>query len=111
MRVVSRRGMMERVHFVAPDADRLGGEVRNFLKYVNGGGNDLPWLVRAAIAHLWFVAIHPFDDGNGRLTRTLTDMLLTRADGMPHRFYSMSAEILLNRNEYYTVLENTTTKM
>ena len=61
------------------------------------------------VAHLWFVAIHPFDDGNGRLTRTITDMLLARADGMSHRFYSMSAEILRERKSYYEVLEKTTT--
>lgn len=59
-------------------------------------------------SHLWFVAIHPFDDGNGRLTRTITDMLLTKADGMPHRFYSMSAEILKERKGYYDILEKTT---
>lgn len=63
----------------------------------------------AAVAHLWFVAIHPFDDGNGRLTRTITDMLLARADGMSHRFYSMSAEIMRERKSYYEVLEKTTT--
>ena len=64
--------------------------------------------MKAAIAHLWFVAIHPFDDGNGRLTRTITDMLLARADGIPHRYYSMSAEILRNKNGYYDALESTT---
>ena len=65
-------------------------------------------MLKAAVAHLWFVAIHPFDDGNGRLARTITDMLLAKADGMPHRFYSMSAEILRERKAYYEILEKTT---
>ena len=66
-------------------------------------------ILKAAVAHLWFVAIHPFDDGNGRITRTITDMLLAKADGMPHRFYSMSAEILRERKGYYAALEKVTT--
>jgi Fic family protein len=79
-----------------------------FLDWVNGEQNIDP-ILKAAIAHLWFVAIHPFDDGNGRITRTITDMLLAKADGMPHRFYSMSAEILRDRKGYYDALEKTTT--
>lgn len=63
--------------------------------------------VRSSIAHLWFVTVHPFDDGNGRISRTITDMLLTRADEMPHRFYSMSAQIRKQRNGYYDILERT----
>ena len=73
-----------------------------------GSTKTLDPVIKAAIAHLWFVSIHPFDDGNGRLTRTITDMLLTRADGMPHRFYSMSATICQNRKDYYAALEHTT---
>ena len=70
MRVVSRHGMMERVHFVAPKAETLSGEMSRFLDFVNGGEGNAPWLVGAAIAHLWFLTLHPFDDGNGRLART-----------------------------------------
>ena len=105
MRVVSRHGMMERVHFVAPGANRLGGEVRNFLKYVNGGGNDLPWLVRAAIAHLWFLTLHPFDDRNGRLARTLTEYLLAKGERSAMRFYSLSSQIQKEKDAYYDELE------
>ena len=82
--------------------------MNEFLTWINGE-QDLDPILKAAIAHLWFVAIHPFDDGNGRLTRTITDMLLAKADGMPHRFYSMSAEILRERKGYYAALEKTTT--
>ena len=67
MRVVSRHGMMERVHFVAPDAQLLDGEIKRLLGFVNGDDAGTPWLVRAALAHLWFLTLHPFDDGNGRL--------------------------------------------
>ncbi|MGN0188418.1 MAG: Fic family protein, partial [Candidatus Cryptobacteroides sp.] len=82
-------------------------EMALFLDWVNNENNTDP-VLKAAVAHLWFVAIHPFDDGNGRLTRTITDMLLARADGMPHRYYSMSAEILRNKHGYYDALEKTT---
>ena len=109
MQVVSGAYGKEKVHYEAPPSSAVPEEMKRFIDWFNTEERTDP-VLKAAIAHLWFVAIHPFDDGNGRLTRTLTDMLLTRADGMPHRFYSMSAEILLNRNEYYTVLENTTTK-
>lgn len=109
MQVVSGAYGKEKVHYEAPPSSAVPEEMKRFIDWFNTEGGTDP-VLKAAIAHLWFVAIHPFDDGNGRLTRTLTDMLLARADGMPHRFYSMSAEILRNRNEYYTALENTTTK-
>ena len=105
MRVVSRHGMMERVHFIAPDAERLGGEVRNFLKYVNGGDAEVPWLVRAAIAHLWFLTLHPFDDGNGRLARALTEYLLAKGERSAMRFYSLSSQIQKEKDAYYDELE------
>ena len=79
-----------------------------FLKWVENKDETLDSIIKAAIAHLWFVAIHPFDDGNGRITRTITDMLLARSDNMPHRYYSMSATICANRKSYYSALENTT---
>ena len=82
--------------------------MNDFLQWVNGN-HEIDPILKAGVAHLWFVAIHPFDDGNGRITRSITDMLLAKADGMPHRFYSMSAEILRERKGYYEVLEKTTT--
>ena len=106
MQVVS--GMMgrEKVHFQAPDSSLLPDEMAAFLKWFNDSV-DLDPLLKAAIAHLWFVTIHPFDDGNGRIARAITDMQLARADGTARRFYSMSAQIRKERNRYYDILENT----
>ena len=106
MQVVSGPMGKERVHFQAPDSKDVPRLMDDFLRWVNGD-QQLDPVIKAAIAHLWFVTIHPFEDGNGRLTRTITDMLMTRADQMPHRFYSVSAEILQRRNQYYDVLEST----
>ena len=108
MQVVSGAMGKERVHYEAPSSELVRDMMSEFLQWVNSE-KDVDPVLKAAIAHLWFVAIHPFDDGNGRLTRTITDMLLARADGMSHRFYSMSAEILRERKAYYEVLEKTTT--
>lgn len=108
MQVVSGAMGHEKVHYEAPSSESVPGMMTAFLDWVNKEG-DIDPVLKAAIAHLWFVAIHPFDDGNGRLTRTITDMLLAKADGMPHRFYSMSAEILRERKAYYGTLERTTT--
>jgi len=79
-----------------------------FLKWLNADGGEIP-LLKAAIAHLWFVIIHPFDDGNGRLTRAITEMMLARAENTELRFYSMSAQIQKEKAGYYAVLEQTTT--
>ena len=108
MQVVSGAMGREKVHYEAPPSDVVPSMMDEFLDWVNGEQNIDP-ILKAAIAHLWFVAVHPFDDGNGRLTRTITDMLLAKADGMPHRFYSMSSEILRERKGYYAALEKTTT--
>ena len=108
MQVVSGAMGREKVHYEAPPSDVVPSMMDEFLDWVNGEQNIDP-ILKAAIAHLWFVAIHPFDDGNGRITRTITDMLLAKADGMPHRFYSMSAEILRDSKGYYDALEKTTT--
>ena len=108
MQVVSGAMGREKVHYEAPASEKVPAMMNDFLTWINEE-QDLDPILKAAIAHLWFVAIHPFDDGNGRLTRTITDMLLAKADGMPHRFYSMSAEILLERKGYYAALEKTTT--
>lgn len=106
MRVVSGPIGKERVHFQAPSADRVPGEMRRFLDWFNGPASTDPVLI-AALAHFWFVTIHPFDDGNGRVARAVADMALARSERSPKRFYSMSAQILLERDDYYAVLERT----
>ncbi len=104
MQVVSGPLGRERVHFVAPAASRLEEEMATFLDWFNrDDGTDL--VIRAGIAHLWFVTIHPFEDGNGRIARALTDMVLARAEQSPQRFYSMSAQIQGERTAYYNGLE------
>lgn len=108
MQVVSGAMGREKVHYEAPASEDVPAMMDEFLAWINDQ-QDIDPILKAAIAHLWFVTIHPFDDGNGRLTRTITDMLLAKADGMPHRFYSMSAEILRERKGYYAALEKTTT--
>ncbi|RFZ91064.1 Fic family protein [Mucilaginibacter conchicola] len=106
MRVVSGAMGKEKIHFEAPGSDLLPAEMEMFLKWFNEEDKIDP-VIKAGIAHLWFVTVHPFDDGNGRITRALTDLLLARADGTSQRFYSMSAQILRERNSYYDILENT----
>jgi Fic family protein len=106
MQVVSGAMGKERVHFQAPASEVLDHEMSQFISWFNSS-NDLHPILKAAIAHLWFVTIHPFDDGNGRIARTIADMQLTRADATPQRFYSMSAQIRIERNAYYTILEKT----
>ncbi|MEX2614995.1 MAG: Fic family protein [Alphaproteobacteria bacterium] len=106
MQVVSGPLGRERVHFEAPAAPRLNAEMSAFLKWFNAG-LPLDPVLKAALAHLWFVTIHPFDDGNGRIARAIADMALARSDQSPQRFYSMSAQIRLDRNAYYSVLEAT----
>jgi len=106
MQVVSGVVGKEKVHFQAPDADLLEKEMNHFLEWFNGD-NNIDLVIKAAIAHLWFVTIHPFQDGNGRITRALTDMLLAQSDKNTQRFYSMSAQIKIERKQYYEILENT----
>jgi Fic family protein len=106
MQVVSGPAGKEKVHFEAPAAARLKKEMSAFLSWANKTDTtDL--VLRAGLAHLWFVTIHPFDDGNGRIARAIADWALARADNSPHRFYSMSAEIRRQRNGYYAILERT----
>ncbi|MEO8821934.1 MAG: Fic family protein [Ginsengibacter sp.] len=106
MQVASGAMGKEKVHFQAPDSSLVDKEMKLFLDWFNK--NDKTDLVlKAAIAHLWFVTIHPFEDGNGRITRALTDMLLARSDKTNQRFYSMSAQIRIERKEYYKILEKT----
>jgi len=106
MQVVSGPVGRERVHFEAPAAERLEEEMRQFLEWLNSDTTIEP-VLKAALAHLWFVTIHPFDDGNGRIARAIADMSLARSEGSPQRFYSMSAQISEERGEYYGILERT----
>ncbi len=106
MQVVSGSIGKEKIHYQAPSADILEKEMSDLIDYINKQ-DDIDYLVKAGIVHLWFVVLHPFDDGNGRIARALTDMLLTRSDGTQYRFYSMSAQIQKNRNSYYDILEKT----
>lgn len=107
MRVVSGAIGRERVHFEAPPADRLDVEMQRFLAWFNADGIASEGILRAALAHLWFVTIHPFDDGNGRLARALTDMALAQDDRQPARYFSLSTQIMADRNGYYDILEAT----
>lgn len=109
MQIVSGAMGKEKVHYEAPPSEAVPGLMDEFLAWVNAANEGMDPVLKAAVAHLWFVAIHPFDDGNGRLTRTITDLLLAKADGFPLRFYSMSAEILRAKKSYYDILKHTTT--
>lgn len=106
MDVVSGNMGDEKIHFTAPTADRVKPEMEVFFKWFNSEEQPDP-LLKAAIAHLWFVTIHPFDDGNGRITRAISELSLARSDNSNQRFYSMSSEILAGRKDYYRVLEET----
>jgi len=106
MQVVSGPEQHEKVHFEAPTAALIPGEMKTFLKWFNADHTG-DAVVKAALAHLWFVTMHPFEDGNGRIARAITDMALARSEGSPQRFYSMSAQIRQERNAYYDILERT----
>lgn len=106
MQVVSGAMGKERVHFQAPPAEMISDEMDRFLDWFNQRSGLAP-VVKAAIAHIWFLTIHPFDDGNGRIARAITDLQLTRAEGVNQRYYSLSAEIRKQRNSYYEILEKT----
>jgi Fic family protein len=106
MQVVSGPLGSEYVHFEAPGADLVPLEMERFLHWFNKAHADDEVLV-SAIAHLWFVTIHPFDDGNGRIARAIADLALARSEGMPQRFYSMSAQIRRERTGYYDILQQT----
>lgn len=106
MQVVSGRSINKKtVHFEAPPAVSLKSEMAYFFHWFNDPGNKLDSVLKAGLAHLWFVTLHPFDDGNGRIGRAICDMALAQSDGLPQRFYSLSAQILRERNAYYEVLE------
>lgn len=106
MQVVSGAMGKEKVHFQAPNASTLENEMKNFMTWFNNE-KKIDLVLKAGIAHLWFITIHPFEDGNGRIARALTDLLLARADGIPQRFYSLSSQIQKERKKYYEILEKT----
>lgn len=106
MQVVSGAMGKEKVHFEAPSSEIVETEMISFVNWFNSEQN-LDLVIKAGIAHLWFITIHPFEDGNGRISRALTDLLLARADGISQRYYSMSSQIRVDRKEYYNTLEKT----
>src|SRR5471032_3143804 len=106
MQAVSGPIGRQRVHFEAPPADRLNTETTRFLDWLNRDSAVAP-VIKSGLAHLWFVTLHPLDDGNGRIARAIGDLLLARADGSPQRFYSLSAQIQSERSAYYDILEQT----
>ena len=108
MRVVSGPFGREKIHFEAPSADRVDSEMQKFLDWFSNDQTNDP-LIKAGIAHFWFVTIHPFEDGNGRIARAIGDMALARADGIPERFYSLSSQIMSERKRYYKQLETHST--
>ena len=107
MKVVSGAMGKEKVHFEAVVIEKVKPEMDKFLKWVNSKNDEIDSVIKASIAHFWFVTIHPFDDGNGRIARAIGDMLLARSDESKQRFYSMSAQILKERKKYYNILEKT----
>lgn len=104
MEVVSGAMGKEKIHYHAISPDQVQAEMDKFLHWFNND-NTLDLVLKAAIAHFWFIIIHPFDDGNGRIARAITDMLLARAENSSERFYSMSSQILIERKQYYAVLQ------
>jgi Fic family protein len=106
MQVVSGPMGREKVHYQAPPADRVRDEMSRFLAWFSEPGDTDPLLI-AGLAHLWFVTIHPLDDGNGRIARAIADLALARSEGTGQRFYSMSGQIRAERNDYYSILERT----
>jgi Fic family protein len=106
MQVISGAVGRERVHFEAPAAERLDSLMRDFLDWFNGNA-ETDWVVKSGLAHLWFVTMHPFDDGNGRIARAVADLALARSEQSPQRFYSMSAQIRQESTAYYDILERT----
>lgn len=106
VQVISEYRGEERVHFEGPPPDQVALEMSQFLEWLNPK-NSLDLVLKAAIAHLWFVTIHPFDDGNGRIGRAIADFVLAQSEKSPRRFYSLSAQIQVERKGYYEILERT----
>jgi Fic family protein len=104
MQVVSGAMGKEKVHYEAPSPDKVKSEMETFLEWINKDATTDP-VLKSAIAHLWFIIIHPFDDGNGRIARAISDLLLARSDDTAQRFYSLSSQILLEKKTYYEILK------
>jgi len=107
MQVVSGPIGREKVHYQAPPADRLKDEMKRFFRWWHKSRNEMDGILRAGVAHLWFAAVHPFDDGNGRIARTLTDMALAQDENLATRCYSLSSQIMAERDAYYKILART----
>ena len=107
MRLVSGPIGREKIHFEAPPADRLEGEMENFCRWWEKSRDEMDGILRAGLAHLWFVLVHPFEDGNGRIARALTEMSLAQDENLSNRFYSLSSQIMAERNDYYEILNRT----
>ena len=107
MRVVSGPVGREKIHYEALPADRLSSEMSHYLRWWGESHKDVDGLLRAAVSHLWFVAVHPFEDGNGRIARTLTEVALAQDEALATRYYSLSSQIMSDRETYYSVLERT----
>lgn len=106
MQVISGPIGREKVHYIAPPAERLAAEIQQFLTWFEQA-TELDPVLKAGLAHLWLITLHPFDDGNGRIARAVGDMALARSEQLPQRFYSLSAQIQQQRNDYYAILERT----
>ncbi len=104
MQIVSGAMVKEKIHYEAVPANRVKEEMDKFLKWFNGN-SPLDPVLKSAIAHFWFIIIHPFDDGNGRIARAILDLMLARADKTTERYYSMSSQILIERKQYYEILK------
>ncbi len=109
MRVASGPLGREKVHYVAPPAARLAAEMNVFLRWWKTKSAGIDGILRAGMAHLWFVALHPFEDGNGRIARTLTEMALAQDEALETRYYSLSSQLMTERESYYDILERTNT--
>ena len=105
MQVISGPYGHEKIHYMAPPAQQLPAEIERFLAWVNDEQDKNDLVLKAGLAHLWFVTLHPFDDGNGRMARAIGDMILARSDATSQRFYSLSAQIDAERSHYYHILE------
>lgn len=106
MQVISGAMGKEKIHFEAPNSDRINSEIETLINWIELQ-NDIDPVLKSAIVHLWFITIHPFEDGNGRITRAITELLLARSDNSVKRFYSMSSQIGIERKQYYEILEKT----
>lgn len=104
MQIVSGTMGKEKVHYQAPPPNKVKFEMDRFLDWLNNN-DDLDLVIKSAIAHFWFIIIHPFDDGNGRVARAISDLLLAQSDGSSQRFYSLSNQVLLERKKYYAILQ------